>query len=91
MSTITRAGPAQALRARMGYVFQEAALLNSLSAGDNVALPLRETTQTCPTARSVEKCAAPSSRSCKRARRLRQAAQRAFRRHEEARRASPAP
>jgi len=32
------------LRARMGYVFQEAALLNSLSAGENVALPLRETT-----------------------------------------------
>jgi len=34
----------RALRSRMGYVFQEAALLNSLSAGENVALPLRETT-----------------------------------------------
>jgi len=33
------------LRSRMGYVFQEAALLASLSAGDNVALPLRETTR----------------------------------------------
>ena len=33
------------LRARMGYVFQEAALLNWLTAGENVALPLRETTQ----------------------------------------------
>lgn len=33
------------MRARMGYVFQEAALLNSLSAGENVALPLRETTR----------------------------------------------
>jgi phospholipid/cholesterol/gamma-HCH transport system ATP-binding protein len=32
------------LRSRMGYVFQEAALLNWLSAGENVALPLRETT-----------------------------------------------
>jgi phospholipid/cholesterol/gamma-HCH transport system ATP-binding protein len=29
----------------MGYVFQEAALLASLSAGENVALPLRETTR----------------------------------------------
>lgn len=34
----------QELRAKMGYVFQEAALLNWLSAGENVALPLRETT-----------------------------------------------
>lgn len=33
------------LRSRMGYVFQEAALLNWLSAGENVALPLRETTR----------------------------------------------
>jgi phospholipid/cholesterol/gamma-HCH transport system ATP-binding protein len=44
MSTISRE-ELTALRAKMGYVFQEAALLNSLSAGDNVALPLRETTQ----------------------------------------------
>jgi len=34
----------RAMRARMGYVFQEAALLNWLTAGENVALPLRETT-----------------------------------------------
>jgi phospholipid/cholesterol/gamma-HCH transport system ATP-binding protein len=44
MSRIGRAD-LRALRARMGYVFQEAALLNWLSAGENVALPLRETTR----------------------------------------------
>ena len=33
-----------ALRRRMGYLFQEAALVNWLSAGENVALPLRENT-----------------------------------------------
>jgi len=43
MSKITPAD-LRALRSRMGYVFQEAALLNSLSAGENVALALRETT-----------------------------------------------
>jgi phospholipid/cholesterol/gamma-HCH transport system ATP-binding protein len=44
MATISRA-ELRELRSRMGYVFQEAALLASLSAGDNVALPLRETTR----------------------------------------------
>jgi phospholipid/cholesterol/gamma-HCH transport system ATP-binding protein len=43
MSTISR-DELRKLRARMGYVFQEAALLNWLTAGANVALPLRETT-----------------------------------------------
>jgi phospholipid/cholesterol/gamma-HCH transport system ATP-binding protein len=32
------------LRKRMGFLFQEGALINWLSAGDNVALPLRENT-----------------------------------------------
>ena len=43
MATIKRA-ELRAQRAKMGYVFQEAALLQWLSAGENVALPLRETT-----------------------------------------------
>ena len=34
-----------ALRRRMGYLFQEGALINWLSAGENVALPLRENTR----------------------------------------------
>jgi phospholipid/cholesterol/gamma-HCH transport system ATP-binding protein len=33
------------LRRRMGYLFQEGALINWLSAGENVALPLRENTR----------------------------------------------
>jgi phospholipid/cholesterol/gamma-HCH transport system ATP-binding protein len=43
LAHITRAD-LRAMRSRMGYVFQEAALINWLTAGENVALPLRETT-----------------------------------------------
>jgi phospholipid/cholesterol/gamma-HCH transport system ATP-binding protein len=35
----------RALRRRMGYLFQEGALINWLSVGENVALPLRENTE----------------------------------------------
>jgi phospholipid/cholesterol/gamma-HCH transport system ATP-binding protein len=37
-------GELASLRRRMGYLFQEGALINWLSVGENVALPLRENT-----------------------------------------------
>lgn len=43
MSTIERADLI-ALRRRMGYLFQDGALINWLTVGENVALPLRENT-----------------------------------------------
>jgi phospholipid/cholesterol/gamma-HCH transport system ATP-binding protein len=43
MSTIEREDLI-ALRKRMGYLFQDGALINWLSVGENVALPLRENT-----------------------------------------------
>ena len=43
MATIERKDLAE-LRKRMGYLFQEGALINWLSVGENVALPLRENT-----------------------------------------------
>ena len=43
MSSITRADLA-ALRRRMGYVFQEGALINWLTVAENLALPLQENT-----------------------------------------------
>ncbi len=44
MAAIERADLIE-LRKRMGYLFQEGALINWLSVGENVALPLRENTQ----------------------------------------------
>jgi phospholipid/cholesterol/gamma-HCH transport system ATP-binding protein len=44
MKTIAR-DDLRDLRRRMGYLFQEGALINWLSAGENVALPLRENTK----------------------------------------------
>ena len=44
MSTIT-ARDLAALRKRMGYVFQEGALINWLTVAENLALPLRENTE----------------------------------------------
>ena len=43
MSTIESEDLAE-MRRRMGYLFQEGALINWLSVGENVALPLRENT-----------------------------------------------
>ena len=43
LSTIERDDLVE-LRRRMGYLFQEGALINWLSVGENVALPLRENT-----------------------------------------------
>ena len=43
MATI-EAEPLAELRKRMGYLFQDGALINWLSVGENVALPLRENT-----------------------------------------------
>jgi len=44
MATIAREDLV-ALRRRMGYLFQDGALINWLSVGENVALPLRENTE----------------------------------------------
>jgi phospholipid/cholesterol/gamma-HCH transport system ATP-binding protein len=44
LATISRDDLSE-LRRRMGYLFQEGALINWLSVGENVALPLRENTE----------------------------------------------
>ena len=83
-----RAASCRDVRRSMGFLFQNAALFDSITVGENVAFPLRRHTDWPD--REDPQVARSKARGRRPRGRLRQDAGGAFRRHAEARRASPA-